>query len=69
MSALSPFVVLDWQSCCKDCDSLYLCRWEHGRVRDAALEGAELCRMHEGKEPPIRGFLPVCTVRDKRRAE
>jgi hypothetical protein len=66
---LAPHVIEDWQACTAQCgwDRYRLCRHVLLAVKDAALRGADYCRMYEGEEAPIRGFMPACPFRDERR--
>lgn len=63
------FWIRDYQTCVQCDEWLPLCRWILQAVERAATEADEQARLATGTSVPLRGFLPLCAVRDKRRTD
>jgi hypothetical protein len=63
-----PFFIIDHQSCERDeCEHFGACRRVLAAANDAVGESMRRAYKEAGVTPPLRGLIPQCQWRDKRR--
>jgi hypothetical protein len=69
MTAPRRMFIADYQFCVQCPHWLPLCRYVLNSAEDGAWWGDQDARRQGGSRAPIRGLLPQCAERDKRREE